>query len=181
MSDNDNNNTRLKLDQLKDMLDADTPATDYLPNTIQPYEPEELTPKQLSFIDEYMIDLNGAQAAKRAGYSEKTAHAQGARLLSNVIIKTEIQRRQHIEMIKNGVKREHIIQTILDTILQCDIRLGDAFEVQDFVSITNTKLKALEMLNKMGGFYTQITINQNIEIPLFPDLDNTEDVNFTNE
>jgi phage terminase small subunit len=34
---------------------------------------EKLTPKQLQFCKEYLIDLNGAQAAIRAGYSEKTA------------------------------------------------------------------------------------------------------------
>jgi phage terminase small subunit len=33
----------------------------------------KLTPKQQRFVDEYLIDLNGAQAAIRAGYSEKTA------------------------------------------------------------------------------------------------------------
>ena len=32
-----------------------------------------LTPKQQRFIEEYLIDLNATQAARRAGYSEKTA------------------------------------------------------------------------------------------------------------
>mgnify|MGYP000495309096 CR=1 FL=1 len=32
-----------------------------------------LTSKQQRFVDEYLIDLNGAKAAIRAGYSEKTA------------------------------------------------------------------------------------------------------------
>ena len=31
------------------------------------------TPKQVMFANEYLIDLNGAQAAIRAGYSEKCA------------------------------------------------------------------------------------------------------------
>ena len=34
---------------------------------------DELTDKQLKFIEEYLIDLNGTQAAIRAGYSETTA------------------------------------------------------------------------------------------------------------
>jgi phage terminase small subunit len=44
----------------------------------------KLTKKQEAFCREYVIDFNGTQAASRAGYSEKTAKEQGARLLSNV-------------------------------------------------------------------------------------------------
>ncbi len=46
--------------------------------------------KQRRFIDEYLIDLNATHAAIRAGYSTKTARQIGARLLSNVNIKNEI-------------------------------------------------------------------------------------------
>lgn len=42
-----------------------------------------LTPKQEAFCREYLIDLNGTQAAIRAGYSKRTAKVQAARLLSN--------------------------------------------------------------------------------------------------
>jgi phage terminase small subunit len=34
-----------------------------------------LTPKQRRFVDEYLVDLNGTQAAIRAGYSRKTARS----------------------------------------------------------------------------------------------------------
>ena len=40
-----------------------------------------LTPRQQRFAAEYLVDLNATQAARRAGYSERTAHAQGRRLL----------------------------------------------------------------------------------------------------
>ncbi len=36
-----------------------------------------LTPKQRQFVEEYLIDRNATQAAVRAGYSAKTAHAIG--------------------------------------------------------------------------------------------------------
>lgn len=36
-----------------------------------------LTPKQLLFVQEYLVDLNATQAAIRAGYSEKTAYSIG--------------------------------------------------------------------------------------------------------
>lgn len=43
----------------------------------------ELNEQQQRFVDEYFIDFNGTAAAKRAGYSEKTAHAQASTLLTN--------------------------------------------------------------------------------------------------
>lgn len=44
---------------------------------------KELNDKQRRFVHEYLIDLNATQAAIRAGYSPKTAHSQGPRLLEN--------------------------------------------------------------------------------------------------
>lgn len=55
---------------------------------------DELTAQQLRFIDEYMIDLNGKQAAIRAGYSERTAESQASRLLRHVKVQSEVSRRQ---------------------------------------------------------------------------------------
>ena len=50
----------------------------------------DLTPKQSRFVEEYLIDLNATQAAIRAGYSERTANREGARLLSNAVIKAAV-------------------------------------------------------------------------------------------
>lgn len=51
---------------------------------------KELTPKQQRFCDEYLIDLNGKQAAIRAGYSARTANEQAARLLTYVSVRSHI-------------------------------------------------------------------------------------------
>ncbi len=50
-----------------------------------------LTPKQAAFVREYLVDLNATQAAIRAGYSERTANEQGARLLANVSVAAAIE------------------------------------------------------------------------------------------
>ena len=49
-----------------------------------------MTPKQQRFVSEYLVDLNATQAAKRAGYSPRTANEQGARLLANVSVRSAI-------------------------------------------------------------------------------------------
>ena len=46
-----------------------------------------LTEKQQRFCQEYLIDLNGTQAAIRAGYSKKTADMQASRMLTKDKIK----------------------------------------------------------------------------------------------
>jgi len=51
-----------------------------------------LNEKQARFAREYLVDLNATQAAIRAGYSEKTAHVQGSRLLTNAEVTAEVQR-----------------------------------------------------------------------------------------
>lgn len=57
----------------------------------------QLNDKQIRFVEEYLIDMNATQAAIRAGYSAKTARAQGARLLTNVnivlLLKEKIEQR----------------------------------------------------------------------------------------
>lgn len=52
----------------------------------------KLTPQQMLFCREYVIDRNATQAAIRAGYSEKTAPEQGSRLLSYANVRAEVDR-----------------------------------------------------------------------------------------
>ncbi|CAB3644131.1 terminase small subunit [Trinickia soli] len=69
----------------------------------------ELTPKQMRFVQEYLIDSNGKQAAIRAGYSPKTAEAQASRLLSNAKVKAVVSSRTKKLMSKLDVTVERIL------------------------------------------------------------------------
>lgn len=51
-----------------------------------------LTRMQSLFVVEYLIDLNATQAAIRAGYSAKTAAAQGCHLMKNPIVARHLDR-----------------------------------------------------------------------------------------
>jgi len=55
-----------------------------------PKRRESLSPLEQRFVKEFQVDLNGTQAALRAGYSPKTARQLGARLLSKVGIQAAI-------------------------------------------------------------------------------------------
>lgn len=72
----------------------------------------ELTPRQKLFITEYLIDRNGTQAAIRAGFSENGAAVQAARLLSNVNIASEIEKRTEKHAEKSGLTAERVLKEI---------------------------------------------------------------------
>jgi phage terminase small subunit len=78
-----------------------------------------LTAKQQVFVAEYLIDLNATQAAIRAGYSEKTAPQQGARLFINVKVQTALQdamkaREGRTEITQDRVLQEYAKLAFLD-------------------------------------------------------------------
>lgn len=85
----------------------------------------KLTPKQQRFVDEYILDLNATQAAIRAGYSEKTAREQGARLLSKVNIQAAIQ-----ELMQERSEKTRVdAQYVLDRLHQIDqLDVGDILD-----------------------------------------------------
>lgn len=57
-----------------------------------PKKERPLTAKQTLFCAEYLIDMNGAAAARRAGYSEKTADAIAMELLRKTSVAAEVKR-----------------------------------------------------------------------------------------
>ena len=79
----------------------------------------KLTLKQETFVAEYLVDLNATQAAARAGYSEKTANEQGARLLANVSVQKLIQERMNKRSERTEITADYVLNTIVDTIERC--------------------------------------------------------------
>lgn len=69
----------------------------------------ELTPKQAKFVQEYLVDFNATQAAIRAGYSEKTAHSAGPRLLENVGVRAAIEAKGKRAVAKLDVTVERVV------------------------------------------------------------------------
>ncbi|SLM47399.1 putative Terminase small subunit [Nitrospira japonica] len=77
--------------------------------------------KHRRFVEEYVIDFNGAQAAIRAGYSKKTARQIGQRLLTNVDITKAIEQRMRHFTMQCELKTEAILRQ-LTRICFSDIR-----------------------------------------------------------
>ncbi|MGN0423091.1 MAG: terminase small subunit, partial [Lachnospiraceae bacterium] len=71
-----------------------------------------MTKKQKLFVEEYLIDLNATQAAIRAGYSPETAQEQGSRLLSNVMVKKEIDKAMAERSRRTGVNADRVVMEL---------------------------------------------------------------------
>ena len=72
----------------------------------------KLTPKQERFVEEYLVDLNASAAARRAGYSEKTAGAIGQQLIAKTSIQEAIAAKRSERSERTGITAADVVQMI---------------------------------------------------------------------
>lgn len=80
---------------------------------------KKLTPKQQLFVDYYLIDLNATEAAKKAGYSAKTAYSIGEENLRKPEIAAAVQKAMDERAERVKVDADYVLNTIVDTIERC--------------------------------------------------------------
>lgn len=116
-----------------------------------------LNEKQKQFCEEYIIDLNGTQAAIRAGYSEKTANRIASELLSKLDIQEYICKLKNKRSERVKYSQDELMRDILEVKNRCMQanpvldKEGNETGVWKFDS--NGANKALDMLAKHVGFY----------------------------
>lgn len=86
------------------------------------------------------MDLNGTQAAIRAGYSAKTAQEQASRLLSNVMVQEALQKRQAQLCTKLEITQERVLEEL------AAIAFANG---TDFVTVTETGLLNVKPTRKV--------------------------------
>ena len=86
----------------------------------------DLTPKQIIFCKEYLVDFNATRAAKAAGYSKKTAQRMGSENLSKPLIQERI--------LKEIKAREYRTEITADRVLQ-EIALLGFSDIAHYVEI----------------------------------------------
>lgn len=69
-----------------------------------------LTSRQARFVEEYLLDLNGTQAAIRAGYSPKGATVQAARLIANAKVRAAIKRGMEARSQRTQIKADEVLR-----------------------------------------------------------------------
>lgn len=85
-----------------------------------------LTAKQTRFIDEYLVDANGTQAAIRAGYGATGARVAAHRLLTNVAISSAIEARQRADATRLSMERETVLAQLLEAVQMARVQMNPA-------------------------------------------------------
>ena len=170
-----------------------------MPEEVNLVRGKKLTPKQARFVEEYLVDLNATNAAKRAGYAAKTSYSFGQRLLKNVEVQNAINVAQRRRSIRTEISQDAVIKEIAKIAFgdpravmswgPDGVKLKDSKEISDdaaaFVAEvsesttesggslrlkTNDKLKALELLGKhFGMFKEQQPVQQSTNNLIFAD------------
>ena len=148
---------------MTDSAKTDDPALED-PGLLYDLAIARLVPQRRRFVEEFLIDLNGTQAAIRAGYSKKGAHTEGSRLLRNAAV---------AEAVKWGMavmsERSHLSQAWVREALKGNVRRAwDKGDVQ-------AANRALQLLGQSIGMYSEsLNLNVNQTTPAkvifyFPD------------
>lgn len=78
-----------------------------------------LTPKQQRFVQEYLIDLNAAASARRAGYSVRTADAAaktGSRLLRQQAVRLAIRRAMLERQKRTEITADYVLSNLMEIV-----------------------------------------------------------------
>ena len=116
-----------------------------------------LNEKQKQFCEEYIIDLNGTQAAIRAGYSKKTARAIANELLTKLDIQEYICELKNKRSERFKYSQDELMRDILEVKNRClqanPVLDKEGNETGIWKFDSNGANKALDMLAKHVGFY----------------------------
>ena len=74
-----------------------------------------LNPRQQRFCECFVACGNATQAAKEAGYSDRTAYAQASRLLRNVKVDTRIRELQAAAAKRSEITADRVLQMLIDS------------------------------------------------------------------
>ena len=117
------------------------------------------------FCQEYLIDLNGTQAAIRAGYNPNSARQQASKLLTKPNILARIRELQDERMKQLALSRNVVILQIVDTIQQCkggypvktlNPKTGKYEEIGMYQFDSRGTLKGLELLGTHLGMFGKV-------------------------
>lgn len=139
-----------------------------------------LNDKQKRFAEEYLIDMNATQAAIRAGYSPKTAHVQGARLLSYANVSAYVKERQSELSAKLQLDQEWVLthlRAVVEKSMQeveverWDYENKEMIGTGEYVFDSKGANRALELIGKhLGMFKDSLKLTGEMTVKIVDDI-----------
>ena len=107
--------------------------------------------RQDVFVEEYLLDLNGTQAAIRAGYSPKSASEQASRLLTKDKVRARIDKAMADRSVRTGVNADRVVAELakIAFVNAADVMNFDSGEIkkeasrEDTAAISSVKVKTI--------------------------------------
>lgn len=127
---------------------------------------DKLTPKQKAFCDYYIETGNATEAAKKSGYSRRSAAVIGAKNLTKPYLKTYIDERMSKIEDKRIAKGEEVLQ-YLTKVMRGEEKdqLGSDASLQD-------RTKAAELLGKRYRLFTEnIKVEGTQQVQIVDDIE----------
>lgn len=114
-----------------------------------------MTKKQAVFCDEYLVDLNGTQAAIRAGYSPDTAAAIASENLTKPNIRARIDKALAERSRRTGINADLVLEELgrlmrvnaADVINIADATISNSASREDTACISSVKVKVIPTEN----------------------------------
>lgn len=116
---------------------------------------DELTEKQRLFCLYYIKNFNATQAAIKAGYSPRSAHVEGCRLLKNVKVKTEIRR------LKGRIQEEIFIDAM--DVLNKYIKIAFS-DITDFVTFGQKEVQVMGPFGPVTEIVNFVDLKEDNEV-----------------
>ena len=107
----------------------------------------KLTDKQRRFVEEYLVDLNATAAARRAGYSERTADHIGPELLGKTWVAVAIQEAMQQRSRRTEITQDRVLNEL------AIVAFGEGSDEKDSALRYANKLRALELIGKHLGMF----------------------------
>jgi len=121
---------------------------------------EALNPRQARFVSEYLIDLNGKQAAIRAGYSERSAKQTACRLLSEAPVKKAVGSAMDKRQVRTGLSQDEVIQDLREL---RDICMGRK-KVKVMTIVKNAREGTADPVEVEGVMFEPSSANRALEL-----------------
>ncbi|MED4083880.1 terminase small subunit [Halalkalibacterium halodurans] len=141
----------------------------------------KMTEKQKRFADYYIETANASEAARRAGYSEKTAHRIGQENMQKPVIRDYIEEKMAQKDKERIASQDEILQFLTSVMrgrVQETIPLGLGMGEQKLVKKEldgKDRLRAAELLGKRHAMWTDKQQVENITPVFVEDVPEDDD------
>lgn len=139
---------------------------------------KNLTPRQAAFVREYLIDLNGTQAAIRAGYSAKTANEQASRLLAHVSVAAAVQAAMDARSERTEITADRVLAELakvgfsdIRKLFDDDGKMKHVTMLDDETAAFVSSIKVVaNKANRADGENEQLEVENTLEIKVWDKL-----------